>query len=551
MTVKTRLLVNLIAVALLAVVTVGWVLLQLVGIGIGGKPFVVTADFEDSGGVFTAQEVTYRGVVVGKVGELRLNEDGVDVELLIDPQWEGKIPSDSAASIRPKSAVGEQTVNITPREDASEEDSLEDGDEIARSDTSLPVDFQELLKSLDAVLADIPPATTARVISDMADGLGGREEELSTILGALSDLSDAFASVAEEQKSLLDNATTAGSEFLRTKDNFAAAIRAADEVFAGLGDEPEETRRFLAANDRLAREGIELLARSGDDLRAGISALADFTSFQLDEKDSVIQSLEYTPQFLKAIEEASVPWRSPDGRTFYRIRVGLVKADDRERFWPCKYVMPDRYERLPHERTERKVPTGTECVKEEIAEDATTRALIEAIEAYAAQYSTGVDTVSLNFGESAGTVIDVALTWPLNGAITSYFGPRDGRSHAGIDIDGVTGQPVGAAASGVVTTSGYNPGGYGNVVVIDHGGGVSTLYSHLDSLALRVGDAVSAGDVIGTVGCTGRCFGDHVHFEVRINGVAVDPLLYLPGGTLFAGGVPGTDLHTGGVGGAE
>ncbi|HEX2294435.1 MAG TPA: peptidoglycan DD-metalloendopeptidase family protein, partial [Actinomycetota bacterium] len=105
--------------------------------------------------------------------------------------------------------------------------------------------------------------------------------------------------------------------------------------------------------------------------------------------------------------------------------------------------------------------------------------------------------------------------WPLNGAITSYYGSRWGRMHTGIDIDGTTGQPIVASKDGTVSmSSSYS--GYGNTVIIDHGGGVQTLYAHLSSFAVSAGQTVSQGQVVGNVGCTGSCTGDHLHFEVRV-----------------------------------
>ena len=117
--------------------------------------------------------------------------------------------------------------------------------------------------------------------------------------------------------------------------------------------------------------------------------------------------------------------------------------------------------------------------------------------------------------------------WPLNGPVTSPYGPRWGRMHTGIDIDGYTGQPIVAAKEGqVVMASSYS--GYGNAVVIDHGGGYATLYGHLSDFNTSNGAYVEQGDVIGYVGCTGSCTGDHLHFEVRVNGDPVDPMPYLP-----------------------
>jgi murein DD-endopeptidase MepM/ murein hydrolase activator NlpD len=115
--------------------------------------------------------------------------------------------------------------------------------------------------------------------------------------------------------------------------------------------------------------------------------------------------------------------------------------------------------------------------------------------------------------------------WPVNGPIVSGFGMRWGRMHEGIDIAVPSGTPILAAKSGNIVLAGPT-GGYGNYTCIDHGGGISTCYAHQSSFA-RTSGFVSQGTVIGYVGCTGHCFGDHLHFEVRINGTAVDPLGYL------------------------
>ena len=122
---------------------------------------------------------------------------------------------------------------------------------------------------------------------------------------------------------------------------------------------------------------------------------------------------------------------------------------------------------------------------------------------------------------------DSGFIWPINGGITSPYGERWGRMHTGIDIDGSTGDPVVASKSGrVIMASSYS--GYGNAVIIDHGGGFSTLYGHLSAFEVSGGQDVSQGEIIGRVGCTGSCTGDHLHFEVRVNGSPRNPLDYLP-----------------------
>ena len=118
------------------------------------------------------------------------------------------------------------------------------------------------------------------------------------------------------------------------------------------------------------------------------------------------------------------------------------------------------------------------------------------------------------------------LIWPVNGPVTSPFGYRWGRLHAGIDIGVPYGTPIHAAAAGTVVLAGWT-GGYGNYTCIDHGGGLATCYAHQSSYAISAGAQVSQGQVIGYVGSTGHSFGAHLHFEVRINGNPVDPLGYL------------------------
>jgi murein DD-endopeptidase MepM/ murein hydrolase activator NlpD len=116
--------------------------------------------------------------------------------------------------------------------------------------------------------------------------------------------------------------------------------------------------------------------------------------------------------------------------------------------------------------------------------------------------------------------------WPVSGPVTSPFGMRWGRMHTGIDIGVPYGTPIHAAASGQVIYAGWMDG-YGNLVFIDHGRGISTGYAHQSSIAVSNGQTVTQGQVIGYVGCTGHCFGPHLHFEVRVNGTPVDPLGYL------------------------
>lgn len=139
----------------------------------------------------------------------------------------------------------------------------------------------------------------------------------------------------------------------------------------------------------------------------------------------------------------------------------------------------------------------------------------------------GGQTLSAEATVSAG-----ALRWPAAGALTSGYGTRvhpvtgETRLHAGIDIGAGTGTAVTAAASGVVAFAGV-AGGYGNLVIVEHGEATQTYYAHLSRIAVRAGQTVRAGQGIGAVGSTGLSTGPHLHFEVRVSGTPGDPLAWL------------------------
>ncbi len=137
----------------------------------------------------------------------------------------------------------------------------------------------------------------------------------------------------------------------------------------------------------------------------------------------------------------------------------------------------------------------------------------------AAELSVGIDRIGLEY------------LWPLEGRISSPFGWRNisvagNRFHGGIDIAAPTGTPVRSARGGVVTRAGW-VGAYGFLVIVDHGAGWETRYAHLSRIDVTVGQRLAQGAVVGLVGSTGASTGPHLHFEVRREGQALDPLAYL------------------------
>lgn len=134
-----------------------------------------------------------------------------------------------------------------------------------------------------------------------------------------------------------------------------------------------------------------------------------------------------------------------------------------------------------------------------------------------------VQTASRSLAQAS----DAGMIWPTTATrISSYYGPRSGDNHSGMDIDGDSGDPVWAAKSGTVISAGYH-GTYGNEVVISHGDGLQTRYAHMQSILVSEGDEVEIGQQIGLEGSTGNSTGSHLHFEVIINGSTTDPLPYI------------------------
>ncbi len=155
------------------------------------------------------------------------------------------------------------------------------------------------------------------------------------------------------------------------------------------------------------------------------------------------------------------------------------------------------------------VMTAEEVILDEVTEEAVTQ--IERVGTQKAPSSVGTGSFIV----------------PTNGTLTSPFGARWGRQHAGVDLAAKIGTPIYAADNGVVTVSEQKNNGYGKRITIDHKNGFITTYAHCSELLVKVGDVVKKGDLIARVGNTGRSTGPHLHFEIRLNGVAKNPYDYI------------------------
>jgi murein DD-endopeptidase MepM/ murein hydrolase activator NlpD len=172
-------------------------------------------------------------------------------------------------------------------------------------------------------------------------------------------------------------------------------------------------------------------------------------------------------------------------------------------------------------RLKRSALESTRETREEYLEE------VEALAAQSASLAASIRQAQQAAGSvGSGAPSASGFIWPVNGAVVSGFGWRWGRMHEGVDIAASTGVPIWAAAAGTVIYAGWL-GGYGNLVVIDHANGLATAYAHASGILVGVGQQVAQGETVSLVGSTGNSSGPHLHFEVRVNGAAVDPLLYL------------------------
>jgi murein DD-endopeptidase MepM/ murein hydrolase activator NlpD len=199
------------------------------------------------------------------------------------------------------------------------------------------------------------------------------------------------------------------------------------------------------------------------------------------------------------------------------------------------------------------VAAATSAPLKDAAENFNNDAYYKSVDAFYALRSTALDTdsspviaASRSFGHIANPLMpghDIAglglaenetpTLWPVTGPITSSFGEREnpfdsdeGEFHPGLDISGALGTPIHATADGVVVAAEV-VNGYGREVTLDHGHGVKTLYGHMSGFAVTAGQSVTRGQVIGYIGHSGRTTGNHVHYEVRINNIPVNPHKYL------------------------
>lgn len=307
--------------------------------------YTVNAIFPDAGGVFTNQEVTYRGVTVGQVGELSVVDEGVEIELLIDQGTD--IPAeDVEARVMFKSAVGEQFVDLLPATD--EPPYLEHGDRIPLDQTSIPVSTQELLTTLEAVLRGVPPEDLKGAIDALGIGLTGTGPDIATIIESTADLAELFATRAPEFEGILRQGTRVGDAFIGSRADFITAIKELVDVSDSLARSTGNLERLMRNTNLTSEEAVRLLREDEEAVEAFLITFGEFNDIQATHGDDISRILQHLPSALNRINRTFEPSTG-------LVRFGLIHDQNNT---ACSY---GSQRRPPHDRSPRLPPKNLEC----------------------------------------------------------------------------------------------------------------------------------------------------------------------------------------------
>ena len=363
---------------------------------------------------------------------------------------------------------------------------------------------------------------TSVIATALADEIDQKQRELENVQQQIETQQNKAAqaqqqvdSVSEQLRTIQGNLDTATSEYNSILSKLAATEQQITVNTALL----EKVEKNLAARSQVLNKRMRDIYKNGQvnylDVLFGATDFADFTTRAELLKRVVNLDINLVAQ-VKAERELVVQKRAELER-------------DKEVISELKAQAATKKALIVTSKNEQEKVLDSAVTERDTAEQAY-RELMET-SSQIEQMIRRIQSSSSNAAGPAGG--SGAMMWPASGPITSPFGWRTHpifgteRYHSGIDIGADYGDAVAAADSGVVVSSGWM-GGYGNAIIIDHGGGISTLYAHNSELLVEEGARVRKGQTISRVGSTGYSTGPHLHFEVRENGTPVSPMSYLP-----------------------
>ncbi|TCP45392.1 phospholipid/cholesterol/gamma-HCH transport system substrate-binding protein [Tamaricihabitans halophyticus] len=302
-----RVKVQLVVFVVIAVVGVGYVGGQYAGLDrlFGSRGYVVSVQLSESGGIFTNAEVTYRGVPVGRVGELALTDTGLEVELEIEDSAP-PIPADTRAVVANRSAIGEQYVDLQPEHQRGPY--LADGSEVPAQRTSTPIRPDDLLANLNSLVASVPTESLRVSVDELDKAFRDSGPALQNLLDSSSELTATATSYLPQTTALLSN----GRDVLRTQRDLAEQITSYSsglrEISAQLKKSDPDLRALLDTAPGVAGQVDEVVRESGGDLGvvfANLLTTAKITESRTDSLETLLVALP--------LASATAPSANPDG----------------------------------------------------------------------------------------------------------------------------------------------------------------------------------------------------------------------------------------------
>lgn len=287
--------IQLILFVLITLAGVSYVSVEYVGLfrGIGGDACTISADFPQSGGIFTNAEVTYRGVTIGRVGQLRLIDNGVNVELDLDDCDSPKIPVDSAAAVSDRSVIGEQYVNIIPPDDKGPY--MHGGEVIKLGHTTVPVAPQDLLANIDDLVNSVDLPALRTTISELGQAFDNRGQDLGSLLDSTNALLTSAQRNLPATIGLIDSAATVLQTQLDEKQPLASFTHSLDLLSQQLRASDGDIRNLLDRAPADLKVVSDFVQDNRTDLGAVLANLATTGETLVRHIDGLTQILELYP----------------------------------------------------------------------------------------------------------------------------------------------------------------------------------------------------------------------------------------------------------------
>jgi len=383
------------------------------------------------------------------------------------------------------------------------------------------------------VVLSIPAGATSdpeRRLDEIEKQISDLNKKISAQKGARTAIQNELASAGERLAAVrieLDLAEARVRDVEATIAGEEAHLAAVQAELADLELQLADTRLGIRDTHALIRDrAVEMYMGGVPDLGAVVFGAGDMTTAALsvDYAQEVVSSSEVLVNDLEGLQSLEARQKAGVEERKAAVQTTLTELDQRRAELEADRVEVD----IRRSEAQAEMDRQQELLDKVTRDIGSIEGELTALERESKKMEAEIAARQRASGERPSK-----LAWPVNGRVTSPFGWRihpifgTKKLHTGIDISAGYGTPIRAAGYGTVILA-QRYGGYGNATVIDHGGGLSTLYAHQSKIIVRNGQNVKLGEVIGYVGCSGYCTGPHLHFETRENGTPVDPMKYLP-----------------------